>query len=167
MDATPPEQVRQARGLLESIRAGTLSTLARDPAGHPYGSLVPFVLDGARPVLLLSELAEHTRNLRADPRASLLVAEPSAGQPLAHGRVTLLGTCQVLSASERQPAERAYFARFPEAAAFAALGDFRFWALEVSSARFIAGFARMSWISAAEWAAACAGAAPGLEHRSK
>lgn len=157
MDATSPGQVQQARGLLDSIRAGTLSTLARDPLGHPYGSLVPFALDGARPVLLLSELAEHTKNLRADPRASLLVAEPSADQPLARGRVTLLGTCQVLSASEREPAERAYFARFPDAAAFAGLGDFRFWVLQVSSARFIAGFARMSWISAAEWAAACAG----------
>jgi putative heme iron utilization protein len=156
MDANSPEQVEQARGLLAALRTGTLSTLARDPAGHPYGSLVPFALDGARPVLLLSELAEHTKNLRADPRASLLVAEPSADQPLAHGRVTLLGSCQMLSAAERGQAERAYFARFPDAAGFAGLGDFRFWVLEVSSARLIAGFARMSWISAAEWAAACA-----------
>ena len=156
MDPTPPSQAEQARSLVESTRAGTLSTLAREPAGHPYGSLVSFALHGARAVLLLSELAEHTKNLHGDPRASLLVAEPSAEQPLARGRVTLLGTCQVLSPSEREHAERAYFARFPDAAAFAGLGDFRFWALEVSSARFIAGFARMSWISAAEWAGACA-----------
>jgi putative heme iron utilization protein len=162
VDATSPEQAQQARGLLASMRAGTLSTLARDPAGHPYGSLVPFALDGARPVLLLSELAEHTKNLRADPRASLLVAEAGSDQPLARGRVTLLGTCQVLNSSGREQAERAYVARFPEAAAFAGLGDFRFWVLQVSTARFIAGFARMSWISAAEWAAACTpGAARG------
>src|SRR5262245_45430517 len=96
-DVPTPSHAERARTLVASLGTGTLCTIAREPAGYPYGSFVTFALDAGQPVFLISELAEHTRNLRGDPRASLLVAEGGADDPLANGRVTLLGECQPLA----------------------------------------------------------------------
>ena len=148
-----PSHAERARTLVEQLATGALSTLAREPAGHPYGSFVTFALDGAEPVFLISELAEHTRNLRGDGRASLMVAESVREDPLANGRVTLLGTCRALEAADDGP-RRAYLARFPNAAYYADYRDFAFWRLSVDSARYIGGYGRMSWVSGEEWSAA-------------
>lgn len=99
-----------------------------------------------RPVLLLSDLAEHTRNLRADPRASLLVWEESASDPLAAGRVTLLGTLV-----ESQAGREGFLARHPSAERYAAFKDFHWFELEVESARYVGGFGRMSWVEASDY----------------
>jgi heme iron utilization protein len=152
LQVATPTHAERARTLVESIAVGTLCTLAREPAGHPYGSLVTFGVDAGRPVFLISELAEHTKNLHADRRASLLVAEAQVHDPLANGRVTLLGECAVVTAAEREAALRAYLGRFPDGAGYADFKDFALWALEVSSARYIGGYGRMSWVSAADWA---------------
>jgi len=146
-----PSQAERARTLLEANGVGTLCTIANEPAGYPFGSLVAFAALDGTPVLLLSELAEHTRNLHANPRASLLIAEAPAGAPLAGARVTLLGRCSPLAASEQQRARSAYLARHPSARAYAALNDFKLYQLEVETARVVAGFGRMAWLSAAEW----------------
>ena len=149
-----PTHAERARTLVEQLTTGTLSTLARDPAGHPYGSFVTFALDGdAGAVFLISELAEHTRNLRGDARASLLVAEAVREDPLANGRVTLLGTCRPLEPGE-DGSRAAYLERFPNAAYYADYRDFAFWRLAVDSARYIGGYGRMSWVSGDDWAAA-------------
>jgi hypothetical protein len=163
-EVATPTHAERARTLVEQLTTGALSTLAREPAGHPYGSFVTFALEvgalevgalevGARPVLLISELAEHTRNLRGDGRASLMVAESVREDPLANGRVTLLGTCEPVEAAD-DGARRAYLTRFPTAAYYADYRDFAFWRLSVESARYIGGYGRMSWVSGEEWAAA-------------
>lgn len=140
-----------ARRLVAGASAGTLSTLALDPAGHPYGSVVAYALCGDAPVLLLSELAEHTRNLRADARASLTVSEAGEAPVLERARVTLLGRARLLD--EAAAAVRAaYLAVHPDAARFAGFQDFHFWQLDVTAARYIAGFGRMSWVDAGAWA---------------
>lgn len=149
-----PSHAERARTLLEAASAGTLCTLAREPAGHPYGSLVTFALDEQRPIFLLSELAEHTQNLRGDRRASLLVSENGPGDALANGRVTLLGECLPASDAERDSARAAYLERHPSAAGYASFGDFSFWALEVAAVRYIGGYGRMSWVEASAWRAA-------------
>jgi putative heme iron utilization protein len=154
LEVATPTHAERARTLVEQLSTGALSTLAREPAGHPYGSFVTFALDdGASPVLLISELAEHTRNLRGDGRASLMVAESVREDPLANGRVTLLGTCRQVDAADAG-ARGAYLARFPNAAYYAEYRDFAFWRLSVESARYIGGYGRMSWVSGEEWAAA-------------
>src|SRR5438128_4171963 len=109
-----PSHAEQARTLAARVTTGTLCTLALEPAGFPYGSFVTFGLDGGSPVFLISELAEHTRNLRADERSSLLVAEPGTGDPLARARVTLVGRTRPIAATER--ARDAYLAAHPGAA---------------------------------------------------
>jgi heme oxygenase (biliverdin-IX-beta and delta-forming) len=149
-----PSHAERARTLLASTSTGTLCTLAREPAGYPYGSLITFGLDGGEPVFLISELAEHTRNLREDSRASLLVAETRAGDPLALGRVTLLGSCAPASEAEAQGAREAYLARHPGAAGYADFADFSFWRLAVSGVRYIGGYGRMSWVEVEAWRSA-------------
>ena len=88
-----PTHAERARTLVAQIPTGTLCTIAQEPNGYPYGSFVTVAFDEGNPVFLISGLAEHTKNLDRDPRASLLVAEGSAADPLANGRVTLLGLC--------------------------------------------------------------------------
>ena len=149
-----PTHAERARTLVERLGTGALATLARDPAGHPYGSFVTFALDeAASPVFLISELAEHTRNLRGDGRASLLVTEAVREDPLANGRVTLLGSCRTIGPDE-ESAREAYLARFPNAAYYADYRDFAFWRLTVESARYIGGYGRMSWVTGEDWTAA-------------
>src|SRR5688572_31192569 len=99
-----PTHAERARTLVAQISTGTLCTLALEPEGYPYGSFVTVAFDTGNPIFLISELAEHTKNLERDPRASLLVAEGGSADPLANGRVTMLGRCtRVEKAAARVP----------------------------------------------------------------
>ena len=149
-----PSHAERARTLVDQVTTGALSTLARDPAGHPYGSFVTFAIDDSAgdPILLLSALAEHARNLEEDRRASLMVAEDSSDDPLANGRVTLVGACDPVE--EGDSAASVYLERFPDAAYYEDFGDFGYWRLAVDSVRYIGGYGRMSWVDGEEWAAA-------------
>jgi putative heme iron utilization protein len=138
---------QDARRYLRAHRSGVLSTLSVKLGGYPFGSIVPFVLDrDCRPVILISALAEHTRNLAADPRASLIVHD-YAEDVQAGTRLTLAGDAARLA---DDPAVRArYLRRFPAAPELLALGDFSFWAIDPKRLLFIRGFGRIEWIDAA------------------
>jgi len=152
LDVPTPTHGERARTLIATISTGTLCTVAKEPAGYPYGSFVTFAMDGADPVFFISELAEHTKNLRGDPRASLLVAEGGQDDPLANGRVTLLGPCRKLDAgATRESAKRAYLETHPNAGYYIDYKDFAFWRLEVEAVRYIGGYGRMSWVETGDW----------------
>ena len=148
-----PTHAERARTLVAQITTGTLCTLAAEPAGYPYGSFVTVGFDDANPVFLVSTMAEHTRNLQRDPRASLLLAEGGSEDPLANGRVTLLGLCTRVEGDDGT-ARAAFLATHPNAAYYVDFGDFAFWKLRVESIRYIGGYGRMSWVEAADWHAA-------------
>ena len=148
-----PTHAERARTLVAQIKTGTLCTLAAEPEGYPYGSFVTVAFDEGNPVLLVSTMAEHTKNLQRDPRASLLVAEDGSGDPLANGRVTLLGPCAQVE-GDGGSARVAFLATHPNAAYYMDFGDFAFWKLVVESVRYIGGYGRMSWVDAADWRAA-------------
>ena len=129
-----------AKKLLREGRSGALATLMAGQ-GDPYCSLVNVATaaDGA-PLLLLSKLALHTRNILADPRASLMLDERKDGDPLEGARVMLMGTVAVTGAAQ----DRArYLARHPEAEMFAGFGDFAFYKLSLTGAHLVAGFGRI------------------------
>jgi putative heme iron utilization protein len=152
-----PSSAERSRTLVAAARAGALSTLARHPAGFPYGSLVTLVPDDrGRPILLLSSLAEHTQNLTAHAEASVLITEPlpASGSVLDLARVSLIGACTPLAAEERDAARRIFLAGQPEAAAYVDFRDFAFYRLEPVTLRYVGGFGRMSWVGAAEYVAA-------------
>jgi putative heme iron utilization protein len=151
-----PSYAERARTLLHLGRAGTLATLSRRHPGHPFASIMPYAVDEAgRPLCLISTMAMHTQNVQADARASLLVAQPDwAGDPLAAGRVTLMGQAHPLPEAERPAARTAYLARHANARYWVDFDDFAFWRLEVTDVYFVGGFAAMDWIDAREYARA-------------
>lgn len=135
------------RTLLSMASQGTLSTLDGE-SGHPYGSIVELATDAdGCPVFLLSDLASHTKNFRADPRASLCVTDPTAGpRPLALQRATLVGEIELLENPEAL--RGAYLEEHPNAQNYVDFDDFNFWRLCVDRVRYIGGFGRMSWFEA-------------------
>jgi putative heme iron utilization protein len=150
---TEPTDAELGRTLLCGSRIGALSTTTSE--GFPFGSLVAYAVDDVgRPLLCLSDLAEHSRNLTADPRASLLAAATGDGDPLALARITVLGTVVALHDAERDAALRTYRDAHPDAFYYSAFADFRMYRMEVESVRYVGGFGRMSWVSAADHAAA-------------
>jgi hypothetical protein len=129
-----------AKKLMRDARSGALATLMTG-SGDPYCSLanVATAADGT-PLLLISRLALHTRNILADPRASLLLDERRAGDPLEGARVMLMG---VAVKTDSVDARRRYLARQPEAEAFAGFGDFAFYTIALKAAHLVAGFGRI------------------------
>jgi putative heme iron utilization protein len=140
--------VAEVRALLESESVGLLSTISVHRAGFPYGSLTPFALSSAgAPLLLLSGLAAHTKNLLADARACLFVGDRTAAEdPLAGARASLLGRVVLVEAAGVADARQRYVARHPKAQAYFQLKDFALWRLEVEEARLISGFGSMRWL---------------------
>jgi len=138
----------EARNLLRRARTGTLATVNADD-GTPYASLVNLATDvPGCPVILVSTLAWHTRNLLSDPRGSVMVAElPSDGDALTGARVTVMGR---FSKVDRALVGRRYLARHPAAELYAGFGDFAFWRLEPERAHAVAGFGRIETIPANE-----------------
>ena len=129
-----------AKKLLREGRSGALATLTPG-SGDPYCSLVNVAttIAGA-PVLLLSNLALHTRNILSDPRASLMLDERKAGDPLEGARVMLMGRC----VKDEDPAtSAAYLRRHPDAEMYASFADFAFYRMEIGQAHLVAGFGRI------------------------
>lgn len=141
-DETPEITIRR---IVRATPRAALATNMRDRSGSPYVSLVMIATDpeGA-PLLLLSDLAEHTQNLEADPRAGLLLdATGHHGDPLAGERVSLIGW---LARTDDPVARRRYLARHPAASMYAGFGDFAFWCFSVERAHLVAGFGRIHWV---------------------
>lgn len=152
MTADPAALARRARSLLRRTPAGVLSTTSQAMPGYPFGSLAPFAMTHeGRPLLYVSRLAEHTRNLAAQPRACLTVAEATLGDPQAVGRASLLGEAHQAPEAEHAALAERFFALFPEQRDYEQLGDFGFWWLEPVRVRWIGGFGEIGWIERDEW----------------
>jgi len=145
---SPPEETsaQTARRLIAEIDR---ATLASSREGWPYASLVQVAVDERlRPLLLLSDLAEHSKNLKRDKRASLLFdGTMGVAEPLAGPRVTVLG--EIEPAPEQELIDR-FVARHPAAAAWVEMRDFHLYRLAPTRAHLVAGFGRIAWIEAAD-----------------
>ncbi len=150
-----PTHAERALTLVSQARTATLCTLSVEPTGYPYGSFVTFALLDNAPIFLVSELAEHTKNLQGDSHCSLLVAEDGEGDPLARGRVTLVGQCQPLvpGSEIHGRAREGYLQVHPNASYYVDFQDFAIWRLEVENLRYIGGYGRMSWVTQPDWQA--------------
>jgi putative heme iron utilization protein len=145
-DAAVKALGREARRLLRSRSHAALGT---NLAGRPYVSLVAMACDSdGIPLLLLSDLAQHTRNLAADRQVSLLLEDTARhSDPLAGPRLTVIGTAE----RDAAPAALARFlARHPGSETYASFADFHLYRIEVERAHLVAGFGRISWIEAGE-----------------
>lgn len=136
-----------ARALLRMGATASLATLAAEEGAWPYVSLITAAADqDATPILLLSDLAVHSKNIAADSRVSLLFGEGGEGDVLARARVTVLGHAEKTA----EPRHRARFlAKHPEAEDYAGFKDFHFYQVAVTKAHLVAGFGRIHWIDGA------------------
>src|SRR5690606_19595312 len=143
---------RRARALLRRMPTGVLSTWSQAMPGYPFGSLAPFAMTHeGRPVLYVSRLAEHTRNLAAHPRPRRTVAEATSGDPPAARRASLLGEAHQAPEADHAALAERFFALFPEQREYEALGDFGFWWIEPVRVRWIGGFGEIGWIERDAW----------------
>jgi heme iron utilization protein len=148
MEPTPNFNPKTAaKKLLREGRSGALATLMPG-SGDPYCSLVNVATaaDGA-PLLLISRLAVHTKNILSDPRASLMIDERKEGDPLQGGRIMIMGAAVV---TEDPNARRRYVERQPGSQGFAAFADFSFYQLAIKSVHLVAGFGRIVDLKPAE-----------------
>jgi len=147
-----PAFAERARTLAYLGRIGSLSTLSRKQPGFPFGSVMPYGLDDhGRPVFLISTMAMHTQNLQADPRASLLVTQEDAGDPLGASRVTLVGTVLPVPDAEVAEARKLYLARYANSKNWVDFEDFSFYRMNVVDVYYVGGFGVMGWVSASEY----------------
>lgn len=163
LDATRPSAAEEARTIAAATNAATLASLTK--AGDPWASFVTYGLlqtgsSGGAPVLCVSHLAEHGRNLAADPRASLSVVAPraatstEAADPLASPRITLAGIVEHPVGDELEAARAAHVAAVAAAKYYIDYSDFALWVLRVQRVRWVGGYGRMDSATAADYAAA-------------
>jgi putative heme iron utilization protein len=148
-----PSAAEEARTIAVSTNTGTLATLTS--AGDPWASFVTYGLLGGAPVLCVSNLAEHGRNLAADPRASIAIVAPTTDtDPLASGRITLAGVVERPAGDELAQARQAHLDAVPAAKYYLDYSDFTLWVLRVARVRWVGGYGRMDSADAASYASA-------------
>ncbi len=145
-----------ARQFLRSTHNGVLSTFSNKFTSYPFGSVAPFILDHhAQPVILISSIAEHTKNIIANPKVSLLVFEGNEDLQ-ASSRLTLMGEALKIESDEANSDYKNLRARylryFPQSVSYFATHDFAFYRITIAQARFIAGFGKMGWVDGDELA---------------
>jgi putative heme iron utilization protein len=134
-----------ARNLLRQCRHGVLSTQSLDVEGYPFGSAVPYVLDFDHiPLILISRLAEHSRNLLANPKTALTLIESGNTDVQQSARLCLLTQAEIVKGDKA--AQERYFRYFPRTRFFAGSLDFFFCRLKPIKARLIAGFGKAAWL---------------------
>lgn len=143
----------EARRFLRGTRSAVLSTHSARHAGYPFGSIAPFVLDHTgQPLILISTIAEHTRNIAAHNKVSLIAFDPAATDMQAAGRLTLLGEARIADKQDGALRER-YLRYFPQASQYFDMHDFLFHRIAVYNARYIGGFGNIHWLEGAALAA--------------
>src|ERR1700704_5978458 len=141
---------RLARSLLRRSRQGALATLMTG-SGDPYCSLVNVATDSAgAPILLISRLALHTRNILGDNRGSLMLDERAEGDPLEGSRIMLAGHAEE-AGEDAKLLRRRYLNAHPSAEVFVDFKDFSFFRIQPSGAHLVAGFGRIVDLSAAQF----------------
>ena len=143
-------KAQSARHLLASCRHGVLSTISVDLPGYPFGSITPYVTSHAgEPLILISTLAQHTRNILADPRVSLTVHDAANPDVQAAARLTWVGEAVKVDPADAGARAR-YMRYFPEAEGYFEAHDFDLYRLTLKRARYIGGFGRIFWVEPEE-----------------
>ena len=165
-----PSYAERVRTLVCLCTLATLSTVSRKRPGYPFGSLMPYTIDATgRPIFLISNMAMHTQNLQADPRASLFVGQAGGGDPLGTARATLVGDVLPVPEDEVGEARQRYLSCYDNSRSWVDFKDFGFYRLEPLDIYYVGGFGVMGWVTAEDYRSAqidpLADATPGiLEH---
>ncbi|MDD4978629.1 MAG: DUF2470 domain-containing protein [Gallionella sp.] len=140
----------EARKMLRAHRYGALSTLSKKFGGYPFGSITPYLTDhDGSLVILISGLAEHTKNILQDPHVSLITHDQRDAQIQTQGRITLLGDAEVIA--DRSAIGARYLRYFPESESYFQMHDFTFYRIRPVALRYIGGFGRIHWVDSAKY----------------
>ncbi len=144
------QYAKSAREFVTLHRFGTLSTISVERDGHPFGSIAPYDVDPqGRIIVHAAKISQHYKNIRAEPRASLLVFDRfGMFNPQAHGRATVLANFYLVPDEEYQSVFNAYDARFPRTIEKSIAHTFVFLRGEPKTIRWIGGFGEIAWIEA-------------------
>ena len=147
------QALNDARTLVYKTNAGVMSTISNNLRGYPFGSVTPYMCDEqGRIYFFISDIAQHTKNLKHDSRMSLTVFDATdSGDQNEHGRVTLVGDGSVMPSEQAHTLLDNYIALYPEAASYRNAHDFQLWQLDVIRVRYIGGFGKIFWLEQNEW----------------
>jgi putative heme iron utilization protein len=160
MSSNPPNEkslAQQAIELLKQNNVGTLSTHSVKHDGFPFASLTNYSINSdGQPIFFFSSMATHSKNIRANAKAALLVSESNTSSDMASGRLTLMGSVIPISPDAHgfDEVREAYLRSNPDAAQWISFGDFQFYRLALIDIYFVAGFGVMGWVSPEDFAAA-------------
>jgi len=148
-----PSLAERARTLMHMGGASSLATVSQKHQGYPFCSMVPYAIDSsASPIFLISQMATHTKNVRASSLATLLVTEASGS--LGGARISVMGETTLVEGEAIKGVAEAYLAKHPESKQWVDFADFGFYRMSVQDVYFIGGFGSMGWVSAEEYSAA-------------
>lgn len=151
---TGPTLAQRARRLMHIGVQSSLSTMSVKHPGYPFGSVMPYAIDeSGTPIFLISQMAVHAKNLRANPRATLLVAEESES-PMAAARLSIIGDVSEIDNANLQGVRQAYLGKHPESKQWVEFADFGFYRMIVKEIYLIGGFGVMGWVSAEDYSTA-------------
>jgi heme iron utilization protein len=137
---------KEALQFLRTTQSGVLSTFSSKFSGYPFGSVAPFVLDhSGQPIILISTIAEHTQNIIANSKVSLLVFAGDEDLQ-ANARLTIIGEAKKINKEDVDLRAR-YLRYLPQAVSYFGMHDFSFYRIEIAQIRYIAGFGKMGWIA--------------------
>ena len=147
-----PTHAERVRTMVSLSSIATLSTVSRKRSGYPFGSLMPYAIDGiGQPILLISNMAMHTQNLHEDPRASLFVGQAGDGDPLGTARATLVGDVHPVPQEEVGEARERYLSRHENSRSWVDYKDFGFFFLQPLDIYYVGGFGVMGWVAAEDY----------------
>jgi len=142
---------REARLMLRAHRYGALCTLSKKFDGYPFGSITPYLVDHDGSLLILiSTLAEHTKNILHDPRVSLITHDQRDPHIQTQGRVTVVGNAW--PDPDREQTGFRYLRYFPEARTYLEMHDFSFYRIRPAAIRYIGGLGKIHWINMEDYA---------------
>jgi len=145
------QSIGEARNLMLRKDHAILATHSLEYPGYPFGSVVPYVCDkDGLPLVLISNIAQHTKNMLADDKVSMTILALDGGDVQAEGRLCLMGKMIELKEGTEEAARR-YFSYFEQAKVYHEAHDFQFYTFLPESVRYIGGFGKIFWISAEDF----------------
>lgn len=135
------------KALIDLVKGGTIVTLSSNYLGTPFGTPAPYAIDSeGRPVLFLSDLAIHTKNIRKNPKCSIMVLKEDKEDPFNSARVTFIGKMVKVNDKERAEYKKLFIGKQKTAEWFSDLEDFNYYRLEIESIFYVGGFGDIQWI---------------------
>ena len=145
------EYEKLAINLMRNCREGVLSTVSKKYEGYPFGSFVTFISGADRSIIFYaSDIAQHTINLKNNPKACITLFNLSEGDKQDSARLSLIGDVKKID-KDVEEISRQFIEFFPESSQYSNMHDFNFYKLNISQVRWIGGFGKIAWLSSTNW----------------